>query len=78
MKKTYQYIVEKTATGKMDKQIAVDLIKLLKQETPQPAADEIAIIGMATLFPQANDTVEFWEKLRGGVDCVAPLPGCPA
>ena len=47
----------------IDKKIASRL-----QETP------IAIIGMASLFPESRDLHEFWENIVGKVDCVIDVP----
>ncbi len=38
------------------------------QETP------IAIIGMASLFPESKDLHEFWGNIMGKVDCVIDVP----
>ncbi len=40
-----------------------------------PAAEPIAIIGMACLFPQAPDLATFWNNIIGAVDTIGePLP----
>jgi acyl transferase domain-containing protein/acyl-CoA synthetase (AMP-forming)/AMP-acid ligase II/acyl carrier protein/NADP-dependent 3-hydroxy acid dehydrogenase YdfG len=36
--------------------------------------DDIAIIGMGCIFPQANDISEFWQLLMEGRDCVTEVP----
>ena len=46
-------------TKNLDKKLTSRL-----QETP------IAIIGMASLFPESRDLHEFWENIMGKVDCV--------
>ena len=38
------------------------------QQTP------IAIIGMASIFPQAKNLQEYWEKIVGKVDCITDVP----
>ena len=38
------------------------------QQTP------IAIIGMGSLFPQAKNLQEYWEKIIAGVDCITDIP----
>jgi acyl transferase domain-containing protein len=40
----------------------------LLQKTP------IAIIGMASLFPESRDLHEYWENIMGKVDCVIDVP----
>ncbi|MCP5006372.1 MAG: type I polyketide synthase, partial [Planctomycetes bacterium] len=37
------------------------------------ATEEIAIIGMAGQFPQANDLNRFWENLAQGKDCISEV-----
>ncbi|OEV10827.1 polyketide synthase, partial [Streptomyces nanshensis] len=36
--------------------------------------DEIAIIGVAGRYPQADDIAEFWRNLRAGRDCIEEIP----
>ncbi|BBL71296.1 hypothetical protein MoryE10_19020 [Methylogaea oryzae] len=38
------------------------------------AADAIAIVGMAGLYPMAEDLDAFWNNLREGRDCVREIP----
>ncbi|TKI55079.1 SDR family NAD(P)-dependent oxidoreductase [Brevibacillus antibioticus] len=74
MKKLYQYVVEQTNSGQIEKTTAVNLVKLLKQEEGKQPEQEIAIIGMATRMPMAKDIHAFWENLRDGIDCVTEFP----
>ncbi|MGO4757583.1 beta-ketoacyl synthase N-terminal-like domain-containing protein, partial [Streptomyces sp. 2MCAF27] len=43
---------------------------------PQPAAvsDDIAIIGVAGRYPEADDVDEFWRNLRAGRDSIEEIP----
>ncbi|HET7695320.1 MAG TPA: SDR family NAD(P)-dependent oxidoreductase [Vicinamibacterales bacterium] len=41
--------------------------------TPEPAAEAVAIIGMAGRFPRARNVDEFWRNLRDGVLCTTTL-----
>ncbi|MEU6971840.1 SDR family oxidoreductase [Kitasatospora aureofaciens] len=41
---------------------------------PEPAPLEIAVIGMAGMFPQAPDLPAFWANVVGGVDAVTEVP----
>ncbi|MEZ0089149.1 SDR family oxidoreductase [Streptacidiphilus sp. EB129] len=41
---------------------------------PQAAPLEIAVIGMACMFPQAPDLPAFWANVVGGVDAVTEVP----
>ena len=36
--------------------------------------DEIAIIGMGCIFPQADNVEQFWQVLKEGRDCVTEFP----
>jgi acyl transferase domain-containing protein len=36
--------------------------------------DDIAIVGMACRFPEADDIDEFWEVLKNGEDHVQIIP----
>ncbi|HKO55065.1 MAG TPA: SDR family NAD(P)-dependent oxidoreductase, partial [Thermoanaerobaculia bacterium] len=42
--------------------------------TSAPAAQRIAVIGMAGQFPQANDLEEFWRNLVEGRNCIGEVP----
>ncbi|WP_373689232.1 amino acid adenylation domain-containing protein [Streptomyces sp. Rer75] len=39
-----------------------------------PRGQDIAIIGVAGRYPQADDVDEFWRNLRAGRDCVEEIP----
>ncbi|MFY9822202.1 MAG: SDR family NAD(P)-dependent oxidoreductase, partial [Thermoanaerobaculia bacterium] len=36
--------------------------------------EEIAIVGMAGRFPEADDVEEFWRNLEAGRDCISEVP----
>ena len=40
----------------------------------QRASGDIAIVGLAGRYPQAESLAEFWENLQAGRDCVTPIP----
>ncbi|MCK5698141.1 MAG: hypothetical protein KAI02_08265, partial [Gammaproteobacteria bacterium] len=42
--------------------------------TSQLQKTPIAIIGMASLFPESRDLQEFWENIVGKMDCVIDVP----
>ncbi|MDR1807580.1 MAG: SDR family NAD(P)-dependent oxidoreductase [Propionibacteriaceae bacterium] len=42
--------------------------------TPDPKAEPIAIIGMAGIFPQADNVDEYWRNVVMGVDTVIEVP----
>lgn len=73
MDNVYKFIVEKINDGKIDKQTAIQTIKLLKQQENK-SGDDIAIIGVSTKIPMADSIDEFWENISSGVDCVGGFP----
>ncbi|MGY4743247.1 amino acid adenylation domain-containing protein [Streptomyces sp. ATMOS53] len=51
----------------------------VRTPTPAPVVDatapaDVAIIGVAGRYPQADDIDEFWRNLREGRDCVEEVP----
>ncbi|MFI7292713.1 SDR family oxidoreductase [Streptomyces sp. NPDC050121] len=49
----------------------------LEREVREPAAPaplDIAVVGMACMFPQAPDLPTFWANVVGGVDAVGEVP----
>lgn len=73
MDRIYKYIVENTGIGKIDKQVAIQLLTDLKEQERQTGED-IAIIGMSVNMPFASDIEAFWESLRDGRDCITEFP----
>lgn len=66
-------IFEHVAAGRMDEQVAVQLLRALKQQ--HHASDkDIAIIGLSLRMPGANNLQQFWDNLAHGRDCIGPLP----
>jgi acyl transferase domain-containing protein/NAD(P)H-dependent flavin oxidoreductase YrpB (nitropropane dioxygenase family) len=47
-------------------------IEVTEPEAPPPL--DVAIVGMACLFPQAPDLATFWANVLGGVDAVTEVP----
>lgn len=46
-----------------------------EQESQPSPSQDIAIIGLAGRYPQANNIQEFWQVFRDGKDCVTEIPG---
>ncbi|MFI9760075.1 SDR family NAD(P)-dependent oxidoreductase [Streptomyces sp. NPDC051963] len=44
------------------------------EELPAPAPLDIAVIGMACMFPEAPDLAAFWANVLGGHDAVREVP----
>lgn len=73
MRKLAELVIENTLTGKIAKETAIEILKLLKTGRPVPVND-IAVIGMAGRFPQAENIEEYWENIRSGIDCIGAFP----
>ncbi|MFY7569156.1 SDR family NAD(P)-dependent oxidoreductase [Streptomyces sp. WI04-05B] len=43
-------------------------------EAPPPAPLDVAVVGMACMFPDAPDLAAFWANVLGGHDAVAEVP----
>ncbi|MEW2118097.1 SDR family NAD(P)-dependent oxidoreductase [Streptomyces sp. NPDC005474] len=44
------------------------------EEAPAPAPLDVAVVGMACMFPDAPDLAAFWANILGGHDAVAEVP----
>lgn len=73
MKKVYKYVMESIVDGKLDKEVAVKLLKMIKQEEIK-LTDDIAIIGMSAKLPGADNVNSFWQNIKNGVDSVNSFP----
>lgn len=72
MKKTYQYIVENAASGKINREMAIELLRMLKQEAE--TFEPIAIIGIAARMPLADNPDKFWRLIINQTDCMQQIP----
>jgi polyketide-type polyunsaturated fatty acid synthase PfaA len=73
----------KSQIGKCEKTV-IELIQAKKTMTPESICSgqlnrqlhqtPIAIVGMASLFPQAENLQEYWENILNEVDCIAEVP----
>ncbi|NFF81603.1 SDR family NAD(P)-dependent oxidoreductase [Clostridium botulinum] len=71
----YEYIIEATTKNKLDKDVAINIIKKLKEnEQVVIQKDDIAITGISLDFPMANDINKWWEILKNGTDCISSFP----
>ena len=46
----------------------------MERVEPEPVPLDIAVVGMACMFPQAPDLPAFWAQVVGGVDAVTEVP----
>ena len=51
-----------------DRSVKISKTNTQLQQTP------IAIIGMGSVFPQAKNLQEYWEKIIAGADCITDVP----
>ncbi len=47
---------------------------IVAAETPAPEPLDVAIVGMACMFPQAPDLASFWANVLAGADAVTEVP----
>lgn len=73
MKNIYKFVVENLNTGKIDKQAAVEMIKLLKEQEASASGD-IAVIGMSANLPLADTLDDYWSIIENGVDAIRRFP----
>ncbi|WP_438431721.1 SDR family NAD(P)-dependent oxidoreductase [Gorillibacterium sp. sgz500922] len=73
MELVYKYLVDSVNQKKLDRQTAIEVIKLLKAEE-EAAVQDIAIIGMAARLPSARDVHEYWDNIKNGLDCITAFP----
>ncbi|ARU60253.1 hypothetical protein CBW65_03630 [Tumebacillus avium] len=73
MKNIYKFVVENINAGKIEKQTAVEMIKMLKEEEVNTSGD-IAVIGMAADLPLANTLEDYWSVIENGIDAIRQFP----
>ncbi|MCG8334129.1 MAG: hypothetical protein MJE63_06405, partial [Proteobacteria bacterium] len=73
MNALYEYIVKNVSLNKINKEVAIHLIKALKNLKTK-ISEDIAIIGMAINLPLAEDLNQFWQITEKGVDCCREIP----
>ncbi|MFN6560913.1 MAG: SDR family NAD(P)-dependent oxidoreductase [Nostoc sp. ChiSLP01] len=56
------------------KKIMVENLTLNTKSSTQRQQVDIAIIGMASIFPQSKNLQEYWEKIIHKVDCITDVP----
>jgi len=66
MKAVKEYIFGQLVNGKIDRDLAKELLLELEENT----TDDIAIIGMSVRLPKANNVEEYWHNLVDGVNAM--------
>ncbi|MDR0268477.1 SDR family NAD(P)-dependent oxidoreductase [Paenibacillus sp.] len=71
----YQYIINNTANGKIDKNAAIDILAQLKlNENKINGKEDIAITGIAVKLSNADNVGEYWDILKAGADGISEFP----
>ncbi|KAI1495530.1 hypothetical protein F5X99DRAFT_426131 [Biscogniauxia marginata] len=76
-KKSWDYLqattLKSTSSGKSNPNMELITINST-QPSPSASADNIAIVGMSAKFPSGEDTTQFWEMLKHGINAVSKIP----
>ncbi|HEX3046696.1 MAG TPA: SDR family NAD(P)-dependent oxidoreductase [Bacillota bacterium] len=73
MDKIYELIFSNTAMGKIERELACEMLTTLKKEE-SIVDNDIAIIGMSFQFPFADNPRDFWSNIKYKIDCITRLP----
>lgn len=65
---------EKTVVFKECKSVSLAVLEKNAKPEPDDPNDEIAIIGFAGKYPQAESMEEFWKNLAAGKNCIEEVP----
>jgi len=76
MNNLQEYILEQVSAKNLDLSKAQELLSELKKTAASNRSgnSDMAIIGMAGMFPQSENVDEFWENLRDGKNCIGDFP----
>lgn len=70
-----RYLIEQVKGGSLPKDKAIEFLKVVEGVKPEQAADQdIAIVGMACRFPEADNKEQFWQNLAQGKNSIRPFP----
>lgn len=73
MEQLYESVLENLNKGRIEKQKAIKLLQVLKEEHSVNNKD-VAIIGVSGKFPLAHNVKQFWGNIINGIDCSRPFP----
>lgn len=73
MESTKRYILSQVEQKNLSQAEAYAMLKELAAATSRKK-QEIAVIGMACILPEADNYNEYWENLRAGRDCLGYMP----
>lgn len=74
MNEISQIIIENTINGKIDKNIATEILKRILKAQPNNQNKDIAIIGIHANMPKSRDIEELWSNISKGRDCISKFP----
>ena len=74
-----RYLIEQVKAGVLSKEKAVDFLKVVDgvktdDDAGAAAQQDIAIVGMACRFPEADNKEQFWHNLAQGKNSIRPFP----
>ncbi|MDX7896967.1 non-ribosomal peptide synthetase [Bacillus velezensis] len=68
-----QYVLEQVKEQKMDREMALRILKGLSDKSKKNQCD-IAIIGISCRFSKANNAKEYWQNIMNRASCIRDLP----
>lgn len=68
-----RYLLEQVKSNQLDRSEALNYLKYL-EGAAKPRGDDIAIIGLACRFPDANNKNQYWQNLARGKSSIGPFP----
>ena len=68
-----RYILSQVEQKKLSQGEAYAMLKEMAAASSRKK-QEIAVIGMACILPEADNYHEFWENLKAGRDCLGYMP----
>lgn len=70
MNKIAQIIFENSVSGKIEREVGAELLKVLKDQNEIKQQDEIAIIGLSMKFPDAEKANDYWNNIINCFDSI--------
>ncbi|ADL52338.1 beta-ketoacyl synthase N-terminal-like domain-containing protein [Clostridium cellulovorans] len=74
MRELYTLILQNTKAGNISKEAAAELLNKIKEKFINNKENDLAIVGMAGRFPEADHLEEFWENLVEGKESIREFP----
>lgn len=74
MRELYTLILQNAKAGNISKEVAAELINKLKEKFSNNQENDLAIVGMAGRFPEADNLDVFWENLVEEKESIREFP----